>query len=83
MTDLKQQSIIMSTDKSSAREHVRVGVFIPKNSQMLDLACIDIMGTMSYEYMYDVRDIVPAPLIDLAPSVSIKCKNQENLAVLV
>ena len=73
----------MSTDKSSAREHVRVGVFIPKNSQMLDLACIDIMGTMSYEYMYDVRDIVPAPLIDLAPSVSIKCKNQENLAVLV
>ncbi|KAK3335378.1 ThiJ/PfpI family protein [Cercophora scortea] len=53
------------------RKNVRIGVFIPADSQFLDAACVDIFGTMSYEYLRLGGDNVPTPLLNLAPSVSI------------
>ncbi|KAK8088891.1 class I glutamine amidotransferase-like protein [Apiospora hydei] len=47
---------------------VRIGVFIPTECQLLDVACIDIFGTMSHEYMSLVAGLVPQAVIDLAPS---------------
>lgn len=54
-----------------ARKIVRIGVFIPTECQLLDAACIDVLATMSYEYMQLVSDVVPQHVIDLAPSVRI------------
>lgn len=56
-----------------SRPKVRIGVFIPTDCQLLDMACIDILGTMSYEYLTIVKDVIPGPLINLAPSVEISC----------
>lgn len=55
----------------TARKTFRVGVFIPTECQMLDQACIDVMATMSYEYLSLLKDMLPAAIIDLAPSVQI------------
>ncbi|KAK1835631.1 class I glutamine amidotransferase-like protein [Podospora conica] len=55
---------------SAPRDTVRVGVFIPQTVQLLDLACVDIIGTMSYEYLSVLR-LVPAAMYNLAPSVKI------------
>ncbi|KAK4240846.1 hypothetical protein C8A03DRAFT_12843 [Achaetomium macrosporum] len=60
-----------TTTTSSSRETVRIGVFIPFECQLLDMACIDIFGTMSHEYLSLVKDLVPGPMLDLAPSVQI------------
>ncbi|KAF9067330.1 ThiJ/PfpI family protein [Rhodocollybia butyracea] len=50
---------------------VHIGVFIPTECQLLDQACIDIFGSMSYQYMSLVKDLVPQAVIDLAPTVNI------------
>ncbi|KAK8138433.1 class I glutamine amidotransferase-like protein [Apiospora sp. TS-2023a] len=50
---------------------VRIGVFIPTECQLLDVACVDIFGTISHEYMSLVAGLVPQAVIDLAPSVRI------------
>lgn len=55
----------------SARHTVRVGVFIPTMCQLLDAAAVDIIGSMSYEYMNAFRHLIPDPIIDLAPFVEI------------
>ncbi|KAI0848896.1 class I glutamine amidotransferase-like protein [Daldinia vernicosa] len=55
----------------SARHTVRVGVFIPTMCQLLDAASVDIIGSMSYEYMTAFRHLLPEPVIDLAPFVEI------------
>ncbi|KAH6634046.1 class I glutamine amidotransferase-like protein [Chaetomium sp. MPI-SDFR-AT-0129] len=54
-----------------SRPKIRIGVFIPTDCQLLDMACVDIFGTMSYEYLTIVKDLVPGPLMNLAPSVEI------------
>ena len=62
------------TAATDARKTIRVGVFIPADCQMLDMACVDILGTMSHEYMTQLGDIAPAPIVDLAPKVHISCE---------
>ncbi|KAK3382924.1 ThiJ/PfpI family protein [Lasiosphaeria ovina] len=52
-----------------SRKTVRVGIYLPRDAQVLDLACVDIFGTMSYEYLSPQKDMVPAVLYNLAPSV--------------
>ncbi len=59
----------MSTAKSGHKK-VRIGVFIPNDAQLLDTACVDILGTMSYEYL-GPQAVVPNAVSDLAPSVEI------------
>lgn len=36
-----------------ARQHIRIGVFIPSPSatQLLDTACVDIFAMMSHQYL--------------------------------
>ncbi|KAK6864690.1 DJ-1/PfpI family domain-containing protein [Apiospora arundinis] len=50
---------------------VRIGVFIPTECQLLDVACVDIFGTISHEYMTLCAGLIPQAVIDLAPSVRI------------
>ncbi|EAQ93649.1 hypothetical protein CHGG_01884 [Chaetomium globosum CBS 148.51] len=56
---------------TDSRPTIRVGVFIPKECQLLDMACVDVFGTMSHEYFTILGDGVPSPIANLAPSVKI------------
>lgn len=58
---------------TDSRPTIRVGVFIPKECQLLDMACVDVFGTMSHEYFTILGDGVPGPIANLAPSVKIFC----------
>lgn len=60
---------------NDSRHKVRIGVFVPLGCQLLDLACVDVLGTMSYEYMSLLEGLIPGPMIKLAPSVDIYCKS--------
>ncbi len=62
---------------TDSRKTIRIGVFIPADSQLLDLACIDIFGTMSYEYLSLLGDLSPAPIVNLSPSVQIFCTDPD------
>lgn len=52
------------------RKTVRIGVFIPSDTQLLDTACVDIFCMMSYEYLAPLT-FLPGHLAELAPSVEI------------
>ncbi|KAK3309569.1 class I glutamine amidotransferase-like protein [Chaetomium strumarium] len=56
---------------TESRDTIRIGVFIPFGCQLLDMACVDVFGTMSYEYLSVVSELVPAPILELTPSVKI------------
>lgn len=43
---------------------MRIGVFIPGTVQLLDMACVDIFGTLSYEYLSVLR-LVPTAISNL------------------
>lgn len=58
---------------TDSRETIRIGVFIPAGCQLLDMACVDVLGTMSHEYFTVVADMVPGPIAKLAPNVKISC----------
>lgn len=49
---------------STPRDTVRIGVFIPGTVQLLDMACVDIFGTLSYEYLSVLR-LVPTAISNL------------------
>ncbi|KAK4144735.1 uncharacterized protein C8A04DRAFT_11198 [Dichotomopilus funicola] len=66
-----------------SRPKIRIGVFIPTDCQLLDMACVDIFGTMSYEYLTIVKDLVPGPLMNLAPSVEISCNYSPTFPVIL
>lgn len=51
-------------------KHVRIGVFIPGNCQLLDAACVDILGMVSKEYLQQIP-LLPKRLVNIAPHVSI------------
>jgi transcriptional regulator GlxA family with amidase domain len=53
-----------------ARTKVRIGVFIPADVQLFDLACIDFFAMMSHDYLTLLK-MLPASLTDLAPEVLI------------
>ncbi|KAI1504429.1 ThiJ/PfpI family protein [Biscogniauxia marginata] len=59
------------SDSGNGRHTVRIGVFIPRECQLLDASSVDIMGSMGYEYMEPLSKLVSQALIDLAPSVRI------------
>lgn len=58
---------------SETRKTIRIGVFLLPDTQFLDLACVDVLGSMSYEYMTLVKDLVPFPILNIAPSIQISC----------
>lgn len=55
----------------ATRKAIHVGVFIPTECQLLDAACVDVLASMSYEYLSLLGDTLPKPLIELAPSIII------------
>jgi len=56
---------------SDGRTTIRIGVFVPADPQLLDIACIDLFASMSYEYLSLLDFMVPATMYELAPSVKI------------
>jgi len=54
----------------SSTKVVKIGVFVPGDAQLLDLACIDVFHMMSREYL-SLIPILPAHIVELAPSVEI------------
>ncbi|KAL0939320.1 ThiJ/PfpI family protein [Colletotrichum truncatum] len=51
---------------------VKIGVFVPSETQLLDMACIDIFHMMSKEYLgLESMELLPKHLKELAPSVQI------------
>jgi putative intracellular protease/amidase len=53
------------------RKVVRLGVFIPTECQLLDQACVDILATLSHEYLQLLANVLPQAVIDLSPSIKI------------
>ncbi|KAI0540769.1 class I glutamine amidotransferase-like protein [Xylaria digitata] len=53
------------------RRVIRIGVFIPTDCQLLDAAGVDIFGSMSYEYLSVLGDLISKVVVDSAPSVQI------------
>ncbi|KAK5627173.1 hypothetical protein RRF57_002888 [Xylaria bambusicola] len=49
---------------------VKIGVFVPGECQLLDLACVDVFCMMSKEYL-SVLPMLPKHITDIAPSVEI------------
>ncbi|KAI9150398.1 Isonitrile hydratase [Paramyrothecium foliicola] len=49
---------------------VKIGVFIPSETQVLDLACVDVFAMMSHQYL-SVLPMVPSRITQLAPIVDI------------
>lgn len=49
---------------------VRVGVYIPRGAQLLDLACVDVLHMMSREYLGGLT-LLPSHVAAVAPSVEI------------
>ncbi|KAI8954296.1 class I glutamine amidotransferase-like protein [Xylaria longipes] len=54
------------------RQVIRIGVFVPTECQLLDAAGVDIFGSMSYEYLSALGQLLPQAVIDNAPSVEIR-----------
>ncbi|PKS05421.1 hypothetical protein jhhlp_008797, partial [Lomentospora prolificans] len=57
-------------DKMANSKIVKVGVFIPTDTQLLDTACVDIFGMLSKDYMEVLEDL-PKHLVGIAPVVKI------------
>ncbi|KAL8388455.1 hypothetical protein RB595_009233 [Gaeumannomyces hyphopodioides] len=67
----------------SPRPTVRVGVFIPKEAQLLDMACVDILATAGHGYLTLCKGLVPAHIIDLAPAVEVLYVSQSPAGAAV
>ncbi|KAB5536534.1 hypothetical protein GE09DRAFT_1226593 [Coniochaeta sp. 2T2.1] len=52
-----------------SRTKVRIGVFIPSEVQLLDLACVDFFAMLSHDYLVPLK-MLPQSLTDLAPQVT-------------
>lgn len=55
----------------ATRRFVRVGVFVPAGCQLLDASCVDVLASMSHEYLSPLSDMGPKSIIDMAPSMEI------------
>lgn len=49
---------------------IKIGVFIPNEAQTLDVATVDVLGTMSREYLGPLT-FLPANVSAMAPSVTV------------
>ena len=49
---------------------IKIGVFVPNGAQLLDIATVDVLATMSREYLSQIPTL-PASITASAPSVSI------------
>lgn len=59
---------------------VRVGVYMPRGSQLLDMACVDVLHMMSHEYL-GLLGLIPAHVAAVAPSVQIfYITSKDNMA---
>ncbi|KLU83588.1 hypothetical protein MAPG_02641 [Magnaporthiopsis poae ATCC 64411] len=67
----------------NTRPTVRVGVFIPKEAQLLDAACVDIFAIAGHGYLGLCKGLVPAHIIDLAPTVEILYVSQSPAGAVV
>ncbi|KAK4164257.1 class I glutamine amidotransferase-like protein [Cladorrhinum sp. PSN259] len=56
---------------ASSSKTIHIGVFIPNYVQLLDLACVDIFASGSYEYLSGLASLVPEPVYSQAPSIKI------------
>lgn len=56
-----------------APKTVRIGVFIPTGAQLLDMACVDVFGSMSASYISSLvaAGFLPAHVAAAAPAVEI------------
>jgi putative intracellular protease/amidase len=68
----------------SSTKVIKIGVFVPGDAQLLDLACVDVFHMMSREYL-SLLPMLPAHIPALAPSVEIYYitsdpKNNNNTA---
>ncbi|KAI1330128.1 ThiJ/PfpI family protein [Xylariaceae sp. FL0255] len=52
------------------KSKIKLGVFIPGEVQLLDLACVDVLHMMSKEYL-SVIPMLPKHIVGIAPSVDI------------
>jgi len=55
---------------TTPRTKVRIGVFIPSEVQLLDLACVDFFAMLSASYLLPLK-MLPRSVTDLAPDVAI------------
>ncbi len=55
---------------TATRTKVRIGVFMPSEVQLLDLACVDLFAMLSHDYLIQLK-MLPSSLTDLAPEISI------------
>ncbi|KAI0152620.1 ThiJ/PfpI family protein [Xylariaceae sp. FL1272] len=55
---------------SASKSKIKLGVYIPGEVQLLDLACVDLFHMMSKEYL-QVIPMLPKHIVDIAPSVDI------------
>jgi putative intracellular protease/amidase len=62
---------------------IRIGVFIPNGAQTLDVACIDVVGSMSHAYFSGMSNMLPRHLIAIAPEVSIVYITSPKMGSLV
>jgi putative intracellular protease/amidase len=53
-----------------ASKKIHIGVFIPHGAQTLDVACVDVLGVMSRDYLSHLP-FLPASLVSTAPDVAI------------
>ncbi|KAI1760978.1 ThiJ/PfpI family protein [Hypoxylon sp. FL1150] len=60
-----------AANSSANKPTVRVGVFVSEKCQLLDIASVDVMGSMGHDYFTLISSAVPQAVIDLAPHVEI------------
>ncbi|KAJ3491163.1 hypothetical protein NLG97_g5642 [Lecanicillium saksenae] len=53
-------------------KNIKIGVFLPKETQLLDTACVDVLGSMSKKYL-SVIPLLPPHVVELAPDVTFYC----------
>lgn len=51
-------------------KNVKIGVFIPNEAQLLDTACVDVLGSMSKKYL-SMLPVLPPHVASLAPDVTV------------
>ena len=72
--------LFYSVNKSKifVRMPIRIGVFAPYGAQTLDAACVDVLGSMSKEYLSLILELPSYIAADLAPSTTFSYINSPS-----